>query len=490
MKRLGLNVYGGHHLGLLDALGGGPAAALAHRRDGSTMSGGDDLRDYQHQVLEFAEGAADRFVYADAAGSGKTPTSCVWLDDSNHRSLPSLVVAPESVCDQWLAQIEEWTGLRPVSLRGTPAARKDAFTALDPYDIAVTNYELLRKDQDALAGQSWASCVFDEAHRLKGRSNQVARAARRLKPSRIACLTGTPLLNTADELWMQLHLCRPKEYRSFWAWARLHFYVEMTTHYGKVGRPVPDIVGIREGHAELIRAEAEHCMIWRSIDELLPGLPVVETTIVPVQLGEAERKLYDDVFKKGWGRHNEHRVTTVNAVSKMTRLRQLASDWNGVMHGGDGPYIATPERPGAKVSKAVELLTGRTDQTVVLTAYKQSARLVLDQIPGAVAYTGDETKKERQRAVDAFKAGDAPAIIGTIAALGEGVDGLQVAHRMLRLDRDWTPARNDQVIGRVRRSGQLAARLLVDDIVAEDTVDQRVAEALSDKTLELSAVLG
>lgn len=449
-----------------------------------------ELRDYQEEVLDFAEGASDRFVYADAAGTGKTPTTCVWLASSGFRSHPSLVVAPESVCEQWEAQVSEWTDLRPVSLRGTPAARRDAFTSLDPYDIAITNYELLRKDQDALAGQVWASCVFDEAHRLKGRSNQVAQAARRLKPSRIACLTGTPLLNTADELWMMLHLCRPKEYRSFWAWARHHFYVEMTTHYGKVARPVPDIIGIREGHAELIRQEAEHCMIWRSIDELLPGLPPVETTIVPVQLGEHERKLYDDVFKKGWGRHEDQRVTTVNAVSKMTRLRQMASDWNGVMAGGNGPYMFSRERPGAKVTKARELLEGRTDQTVVLMSYKMTALLVSEAIPGSVLYTGSETKKERQRAVEAFKAGDAPAIIGSIAALGEGVDGLQVAHRMVRLDRDWTPARNDQVLGRIRRSGQQAARLRVDDIVAEDTVDQRVAEALVNKTLELDAVLG
>lgn len=443
-----------------------------------------ELRPYQTEVLDFAEAASDRFVYADAAGTGKTPTTCVWLNDSQHRSHPSLVIAPESVCEQWEAQVAEWTDLRPVSLRGTPAARRDAFTSLDPYDVAITNYELLRKDQDALAGQVWASVVFDEAHRLKSRTNQVGTAAQRLKPARIATLTGTPLMNSADELWIQLRLCRPKEYSSFWAWARHHFYVEMTTHYGKVSRPVPDIIGIREGHADLIRQEAEHCMIWRTIDELLPGLPPVETTIVPVTLGESERKMYDSIFKHGWGRHKDQKITTRNAVSKMTRLRQMTSDWRGLGEGflGFGG--------GAKVAAAVDLLEGRTDQTVVLVAYKLSARMVSEQIPGSVLYTGDESKKERQRAVEAFKAGDAPAIVGSIAALGEGVDGLQVAHRMVRLDRDWTPARNDQVLGRIRRSGQQAARLRVDDIVAENTVDQRVAEALLDKTLELDAVLG
>lgn len=443
-----------------------------------------ELRPYQEQVLEFAAGL-DRFVYADAPGTGKTPTTARWLEIQSKHQAPSLVVCPDSVAEQWLQTIANWTNLRPVDLRGTPAKRQAARETLSKGSTGVLSYDLLRRDQDALVAQPWAAVAFDEAHRLKGRTNNTALAAKRLRTLSMAMLTGTPILNSADELWFMLHLANPKQYKSFWRWAKEHFFVEMTTHHGKLARPVPDIIGLRPGHDELIREEAAEVMISRDIDTLLPGLPPVTTHIEPVELGEHERKLYDSISKKGWGKHGGTRINTVNAVSKMTRLRQLSSDWGGLAD-PDGPAF----NAGAKVERAIELLSGTTEQCLVLTAFKPSARLVAEAIPGAVLYTGDQSKKERQHAVETFKTGTAPVLVGTIAAIGEGVDGLQVAHRLIRLDRDFTPARNEQVIARVRRSGQQADHILVVDIVAENTIDQRVAEILASKQDILDAVLG
>lgn len=442
-----------------------------------------ELREYQRQAITFALSADERWIYADAAGTGKTPTTLVWASILP-RTEPGLVVAPDAVLDQWEAQVGTWTDLTPKRLTGPPAARKSTFLTLAPGDIALTNYDLFRRDQDALVQRSWAYAVFDEAHRLKGRTNLTGLAASRLKVPAIAMLTGTPLLNTADELWMLLHLARPKQYTSFWRWTREHFYVEMTTHHGKLDRPRPDIIGLKPGHDELIREEAAGIMLWRDIDDLLPGLPPVTTHIVPVELPEAQRKLYDSISKRGWGRHGDDTISTKNAVAKMTRLRQITSDWNGVLSTQELGGMAA----GAKVTRTIELIEPTTEQVVVLTAHKLTARLLADRLSSATLYTGAQSKKERDHAVKLFKHGDVQTIVGTIAAMGEGVDGLQVASRMVRLDRDWTPARNDQVIGRIRRSGQVADSIHVADVVAADTVDQDQAEALAGKIAVVDAI--
>lgn len=456
---------------------------------GSSVAGSvPELRPYQHEAIRFAEAAGERWVYADAAGSGKTPTTLEWLGEV---ASSALVIAPDAVCDQWLAQAAQWGSLEPLDLRGAPAARERALRAFQSH-VGVTNFDLLRRDQDKLVQLDVDALVVDEAHRLKGRSNQTALAARKLakRARSTATLTGTPLLNGAEELWVQLHVARPKQYTSFWRWANEHFVVDLTTHHGKLQNPVPDILGLKPGHDELIRAEAADVLISRTIDELLPGLPPVNTHIFTVELGPEERQLYDSIRKKGWGRHGDSTVRTKNIVSRMTRLRQLSSEWNGILGGGNGAYTVTPERPGAKVSAAAEMLNGSSEQAVVLTAYQQSARTLAELVPGAVLYTGSENKRARAEAVSAFRSGNAPFIVGTIAALGEGVDGLQVAHRMVRLDRDWTPARNDQIVARIRRSGQLADRIDVVDVVAYDTIDQSVAEALARKEAVIDAVLG
>ena len=73
-------------------------------------------------------------------------------------------------------------------------------------------------------------------------------------------------------------------------------------------------------------------------------------------------------------------------------------------------------------------------------------------------------------------------VVGTIAALGTGVDGLQRhGSSVVMLDRDWTPAINDQCIGRRRRSGQ-TEQVSVHHIVAEGTIDIAVMLACLNKT--------
>lgn len=459
--------------------------AIAPSPEANSIDTVGDLREYQRQAITFAYGAGERWVYADAAGTGKTPTTAVWMTLVESEA-PHLVVAPDAVCQQWVETIPNWTDLEPVDLRGTPEVRSKARQRLHKGSVGVLSYDLLRRDQEALAKQPWGAVAFDEAHRLKGRTNQTGTAAGRLHSKALVSITGTPLLNTAHELWMLLHLARPKAYTSFWRWARTHFYVEMTTHHGKLDRPVPDIIGLKPGHDEIIRDEAAGIMLWRDIDDLLPGLPPVTTHIVPVTLGEHERKLYDSIAKRGWGRHGDDVITTKNTVARMTRLRQITSDWNGVLSATQLGGMAA----GAKVTACIEMIEGSTAQVVVLVSHKITARLIANRLPHTVTYTGDETKRERSNAVARFASGGAQVIVGTIAALGEGVDGLQVANRMVRLDRDWTPARNDQVVGRVRRSGQLADRIDVVDVVAEDTVDQTVAEALRDKRSVVDAIRG
>ena len=65
---------------------------------------------------------------------------------------------------------------------------------------------------------------------------------------------------------------------------------------------------------------------------------------------------------------------------------------------------------------------------------------------------------ERSSAKNLFvqPSGDTRVLIGTIGALGTGVDGLQhVCRNVIFLDRDWTPGLNEQAEDRVNRSGQI-----------------------------------
>lgn len=431
------------------------------------------LRPYQEEVIDFASRAGGRFINADEPGSGKTPTTCALLEGWQ-LSGSVLVVAPDGVCDHWINTAAQWTKYPVRDGRGTPAQREFSRSlAKSEGGIHVLNHELLRRDIDDLLGLPWQVLVVDEAHRLKGRTTGVALAAGKIawRAQGVALLTGTPLLNDAFEVWPLLHIVRPQQYRSFWKWAELHFIVELTTFGGKLPRPTRNIVDLKPGHDELIRAELDDVMIARP--NLLPHVPVHEH-IVPVELNEAERAAYKSIAKRGWAHIGGELVEASTPLTKMTRLRQLASEWT---------VFSEEAGLGTKVEAAVELVNEQPDRVVILTAYKATARALASVLPkrNTSMFTGDESKKQRHEALAAFGDGRTNCIIGTIAAMGEGVDGLQVASKMIRLERDWTPARNIQAIGRIRRDGQLAPHVDVWDIVAGDTVDEEVAEMLARK---------
>lgn len=446
------------------------------------------LRPYQADVLSFSDRANGRFIYADAAGSGKTPTTSALLAAQGiPQGRSALVVAPDGVVDHWLDEIALWTPYRPLDGRGVPEARARAREALGEPGAApgvlVVTHELLRRDRDALLKGRIHNLVVDEAHRLKGRgklrSNAAGFVGRRVPF--ITLITGTPILNRPEELWVLLNMLDHKRFGSFWRWAYLHFDVELTTFHGKLEHPVPIIGELKEGHDVLIQLELEDVMISRPMDELIPDLPPVTNHIVPVQLSDEERRAYDHMMSKGWTHINGKLVETSNALSKLTRLRQLSSDWSGLVE-HEGLSL------GAKTAAAAELLD-TSQQVVTLAAYRAPVDRLMEVLPDAVRYDGSVTPKQRKRAIAAFAAGDVQHIVGTIAAMGEGLDGLQVASSLVRLDRDVTPARNEQIIARIRRSGQTAPCVHVVDIVASDTTDEWVADLLARKTAGIERVM-
>lgn len=437
-----------------------------------------ELRDYQVEAVNIMS-REGRVVYADAPGTGKTATSLRWVTAVANRTL---VVAPLSVLYHWQRQAETWApGRRVVVCHGPAERRLNALQAVrdGSADTLVINYDNLDREISPLIDTKFDTLVFDEAHRLKNRSAQVHKAAVKLtrRAERAAMVTGTPLLNSAEELWAILHLLWPKVYTSFWRWADEHFEVHVE-HYRM--RPVRVIEGLKDGHAEILRTQLGDALIRRDIDLGLP--PIVETELA-VELSKKERDAYDTMLQKFWMRVGGEIVQAPNAVSKLVRLRQVASGTFEDMEEPSADLYRT------KIKAAADLLKDLApEQVVVFCAFKSTVYALAEAVGGDV-YTGDQGAEGRADVVKRFTSGELQCIIGTHGALGEGVDGLQVAHNVILLDQDWTPARNEQAIARLHRSGQQNT-VNVWRIVAKDTVDDNnVIPTLERKEATINAVL-
>ncbi|KAF9458012.1 SNF2 family N-terminal domain-containing protein, partial [Collybia nuda] len=154
-------------------------------------------------------------MLADEMGMGKTiQIIALFVSDEVK---PNLVVAPTVAVMQWRNEIEAHTdGLKVLVWHGH--SRESDPALLKKYDVVLTTYAILEssfrkqhsgfkrkglivKEKSPLHEIQWNRVVLDEAHNIKERSTNTAKAAFELQSNYRWCLSGTPLQNRVGELY-------------------------------------------------------------------------------------------------------------------------------------------------------------------------------------------------------------------------------------------------------------------------------------------------
>ncbi|TFK64894.1 hypothetical protein BDN72DRAFT_774028 [Pluteus cervinus] len=130
---------------------------------------------------------------------------------------PNLVVAPTVAIMQWRNEIATHTdGLKVLVWHGSTRATN--IEELKKYDVVLTTYAVLescfRKQESGFKRQGkiitepslphqvkWNRIILDEAHNIKDRGTNTAKATFELKSNYKWCLSGTPLQNRVGELY-------------------------------------------------------------------------------------------------------------------------------------------------------------------------------------------------------------------------------------------------------------------------------------------------
>lgn len=436
------------------------------------------LRPLQKEALEPLR---ERWVHGDPPGSGKTPVGCCWLDHLNVRR--ALITAPSNVVRHWGRLGPEWyPGLQTVVVpKGSKPAERAAARveferlAADGPAAYITSYALFREDSAAILQTKWEAAIFDESHRLKGRTTILHKEATKLahRTPYIDLSTGSAILNDAEESWSYLHLMYPKRYRSFWRWAGEHFEIEQTDFRGRLARPITRIIAPKPGALEAIAADFGKSLVARPEEVMLPHLPTPEWMTYEIDLTPAERRIYDGIVRHGWAKEGEELLQASNHLAKRTRLRQLSSDWSAA--------LAEVGEAGSKVQAVAELAADLDQPLLVFVSFKQSAQALIDRLAAdrshpvvGVRFTGDDDDDAREQALADFRSGRAQVLVGTYGALAEGTDGLQhVAHHVALLDHDQAPEIERQAVRRLLRDGQ-TRRVVVHDFIAPNTIDEEI----------------
>lgn len=396
-------------------------------------------RDYQK--LDISQISKLKFALnRNKPGYGKTFESIEYCRLKNLKRI--LVICPKSTIIQWTEQFKLWWPEveHIVSIGGTGPENLEKI-------IYVTNYEQMLRQQvwQRCKMFTWDLIICDESHRIKSPKAKTTVLIKQLPALRKLALTGTPILGHPDDLWSQLHFLSPfLSGNNYWAFVNKFCEIE-EDHFGR--KPVG--LTPSESARELLTKVLNIIAVGGDNHNVTQGKNIIPITL---EMPTWQRNLYKDILNLSFDKLDELGITVKNAMDQVIKQQQCSTN----------PMLLfenNKTKVGPKFEWIKDWLEDNEDEKVVVFSKFATAAKCLQKYLGdqSVLYIGEMSSQERSSAKSSFvqPSRKVRVLIGTIGALGTGVDGLQnVCRNVIFLDRDWTPGLNEQAEDRVNRSGQ------------------------------------
>jgi superfamily II DNA or RNA helicase len=440
------------------------------------------LRPYQEDGYQWAIRLATAGVggcLADDMGLGKTLQALgVLLERAAGGA--ALVIAPTSVCGNWLAETLRFAPSLNVRVysEASDSEREELVAKAGPQDLLIVSYTLLQLAQERFAGRSWHTLIADEAQAIKNAAAKRSQALFALDADFRLALTGTPVENRLSDLWSIMRFANPGL-------------------LGSSRRFDERFAGPIERYRD---REAQHVLkrlvgpfvLRRTKSEVLQELPARTELILTVTPEAAEAAHYEALRREATNEIDAsldsapQAQARFNILAQLTRLRRAACD----------PRLCSPELGivGAKVQAFTELaaeLVENGHKALVFSQFVDFLAMLREQLDASgIAYQyldGATPAAERTRRVAAFQAGEGDLFLISLKAGGFGLN-LTAADYVVITDPWWNPATEDQAMGRAHRIGQLRP-VTVYRLVTKGSVEERIVELHHDKRALAESIL-
>ena len=366
-------------------------------------------------------------------GLGKSAVACTAAQMAGVQRV--LVVCPLTLLSTWQHEVRTWWGDVPTVTTDSP----DLFTMTDRAPlIATMTYDMLWRaamirEQRVVNGEtkifyvpdktvlkSWHRtfdlAILDESVLLKNREAIRARAAAQLRQvvSRCWMLSGSPTTRFLDDLWMQLHVLEPQQYKSYWRFTNGVCLTRDTIWGRQVVANVPGVEAKLKTDLAPILRTYNYADLAR--DDPARAIPEWIFDVRKVPLPPAWWRLYkqmQDRFMTDLPDGN--RVLAPNVLARMVRLLQLASH----------PALLTQEpvddlaqdfpaydwsAKGGKLSAIPGLLEELPGPTIIWGIFTAMGKQIASQLKVPFLY-GEMPERERTQVVSEFQAGKYDALV-------------------------------------------------------------------------------
>lgn len=416
-------------------------------------------------------------ILADEMGLGKTlqVITCVLAVHEG----TSLVVCPASLVYNWGEEIKKFApALRTILVSGTAAERKKMIGSLEDYDIAVTSYDLLKRDIDQYDGHEFRFAVVDEAQNLKNPMTAAAKSVKLLKAKTRLALTGTPIENRLSELWSIFDFIMPGylyDYRTF-----------------KEEMESPIAKNQDEEATEHLKRMVSPFILRRQKKDVLKDLPEKLEEVRYARMEKKQQLVYDAEVAKMKKllvsqSEEEFRHSKIQVLAELTKIREICCNPELLFENYDGE--------SAKTEMCLELIHSLIEgqhRTLIFSQFT-SMFLILEDIlkKEGISYykiTGETPKKERLELVNAFNSDTTPLFLISLKAGGTGLN-LTGADVVIHYDPWWNLAAQNQATDRAHRIGQTKT-VTVFKLIVKDTIEEKILDLQESKKKLADDILG
>lgn len=461
-------------------------------------------------------------------GLGKTPMTICAVETLQPKL--TLVLCLASLKYQWQKEIVKFSDSNAIVIDGSKTQRQKQYSNLPITGYVIMNYEQVVNDWEILKTLKFDAIVCDEATAIKGFRAKRAKKVKELSKKihiRFA-LTGTPIENgKPEEIFSIMQFVDPKVLGRFDLFDQTFI---VRNHFGGVQRyrNLPVL------HKSLMEYTVRKSQNDEDVKPYLPDAIYREPLLV--KLDGASQKLYNTIAKdlyevllqakdsfgssfslsahygQSYDPGDPANELRGEIMSRIGALRMLCSSPGVILssyknfdnHTGKGSaYIHSlgdllngiSKTP--KLDAAVSYLSDHLDiddsyKAVVFTSYLDSVSELVDRLNakgfGAVAYTGEMNAVKKEDAKVKFQTRSHIRVLVSSDAGGYGVD-LPQANLLLNYDQPWSSGLLVQRNGRINRASSTWSTITIQDILIQDSIEQRQFDMLRQKSNIAGAIL-
>ena len=460
---------------------------------------------YAHQLTALEKSwNRETYAYFMEMGTGKTKVlidNVAMLYDKGKVN-GALIIAPKGVVGTWYNQeipthlpkhIENVCVLWQSNITKEQSRKLGTlFKTGEELHFLIMNVEALSTTKGTDFARKFLSShntlmAIDESTTIKNpkakRTKNIIKLSELAKYRRI--MTGSPVTRNPLDLYSQCQFLSPwlLDFQSYYAF-RTRYAIMKTANIS--GRQIQLVAGFQR-LAEL--SEKLKPFSYRVLKADCLDLPDKIYMKRQIKLSPDQNKLYEQMRKEALATLNGKRVTTVNALTQLMRLHQITC---GHFTSDDG---TTQPIKNNRIDELMDVLEEIEGKAIIWAHYQYDITTIIKEVvkvhgPGSIVdYYGLTPQDERQPNIKKFQSDPkCRFMVGTPSTGGYGIT-LTAANTVIYYSNGYDLEKRLQSEDRAHRIGQQKSVTYV-DILADETVDEKIVKSLRKKINIASEVLG